>query len=80
MVWYRVVPLKRDHLYKILGENIRTERTRVGLTQEELAEKADLSRNYIGNVERAEYNITVETLAQIAKALNLTVHDLTRGI
>lgn len=65
---------------KILGETIRTERIRAGLTQEQLAEKADLARNYIGNVERAEYKITVETLAQIAKALNFTVHDLTRGI
>lgn len=65
---------------KILGETIRAERKKAGLTQERLAEKADLARNYIGNVERAEYQITVETLARIAKALNLTVHDLTRGI
>jgi transcriptional regulator with XRE-family HTH domain len=65
---------------KILGEAIRTERIKAGLTQEKLAEKADLARNYIGNIERAEYKITVETLAKIAKALKLTVHDLTRGI
>ena len=65
---------------KILGETIRAERVKAGLTQEQLAEKADLARNYIGNVERAEYNITVEALARIAKGLNLTVHDLTRGI
>lgn len=65
---------------KILGEVIRAERMKAGLTQEELAEKADLARNYIGNVERAEYKVTVETLAKIAKALDLTVHDLTRGI
>jgi len=52
----------------------------LGWSQEKLAEKADLARNYIGNVERAEYKITVETLARIARALNLTIHDLTRGI
>jgi transcriptional regulator with XRE-family HTH domain len=67
-------------VYKILGENIRTARVKAGLSQEQLAEKADLSRNYIGNVERAEYKITVETLARIAKALNLPVHDLMHGI
>lgn len=65
---------------KILGENIRAARVKAGLSQEQLAEKADLSRNYIGNVERAEYKITVETLARIAKALTLPVHDLTHGI
>jgi transcriptional regulator with XRE-family HTH domain len=73
------VPAPRN-LYKILGDNVRTERTQAGLTQEELAEKANLARNYIGNVERAEHRITLETLARIAKALKVTVHDLTRGI
>jgi len=63
-----------------LGENIRVARMKANLSQEDLAEKADLSRNYIGNVERAEYQITVEALARIAKALKLTIHDLTRGI
>lgn len=79
LVWYSAVPLNRD-LYKTLGKNIRAERTKAGFTQEQLAEKADLARNYIGNVERAEHKITLETLARIAKALNLRVHDLTRGI
>jgi transcriptional regulator with XRE-family HTH domain len=73
------VPATRD-LYKTLGETVRTQRIKAGLTQEELAEKANLARNYIGNIERAEYKITLEALARIAKALKLTVHDLTRGI
>jgi transcriptional regulator with XRE-family HTH domain len=59
---------------------IRAERLKAGWTQEQLAEKASMARNYIGNVERAEYKITLEALARIAKALKLTVHDLTRGI
>jgi transcriptional regulator with XRE-family HTH domain len=70
----------KPSISKILGETIRAERIKAGLTQEQLAEKADLARNYIGNVERAEYKVTVETLAQIARALGLSVHDLTRGI
>ena len=52
----------------------------VSVSSQADTEKADLARNYIGNVERAEYKITVETLVRIAKGLNLTVHDLTRGI
>ncbi len=70
----------RGNLYKILGETIRAERIKAGLSQEQLAEKADLARNSIGNIERAEYKVTVETLARIAKALNLRVSDLTHDI
>lgn len=68
------------NVYKILGANVRAARIKAGFSQEQLAEKADLSRNYIGNVERAEYKVTVEALARIAKALNLRVSDLTRDI
>ena len=59
-----------------LGETIRAKRIKAGLSQEKLAEKADLARNYIGNIERAEYKVTVETLARIAKALGVRVRDL----
>jgi len=61
---------------KILGETIRAKRIKAGLSQEKLAEKADLARNYIGNIERAEYKVTVEALARIAKALGVRVCDL----
>jgi transcriptional regulator with XRE-family HTH domain len=67
-------------LYQILGEAIREERIRSRLSQEELAEKANLTRNYIGQIERAEKRIHLETLAKIARALKLRVSDLTRGI
>lgn len=71
---------KKRNLYKILGNTIRSERQKAGLTQEQLAEKADLARNYIGNVERAENKVTLDTLARIATALKLTIHDITRGL
>ena len=71
----RLVPSNRN-LYKILGETIRAERLKAGLSQEQLAEKADLTRNYIGDIERAEKKITLETLAKIAKALKCRVRDL----
>ncbi len=70
----------RNNISKILGEAIRTERIKAGLSQEKLAEKAGLARNYIGNIERAEYKVTVETLALIAKALKVRVRDLVNGI
>jgi transcriptional regulator with XRE-family HTH domain len=55
----------------IVGDNIRELRYKLNVSQEKLAEYADLHRNYIGMVERAEVNITVESLTQIAKALHV---------
>ena len=67
-------------LYRIVGETIRGERKRAGLSQEELAEKADLNRNYIGEIERAEKKITLETLQRIGKVLKLRITDLLAGL
>ena len=67
-------------LYRIVGETIRIERKKAGLSQEELAEKADLNRNYVGEIERAEKKITLETLQRIAKALRLRITDLVAGL
>ena len=63
-------------IYQFVGEAIRVERKKAGLSQEELAEKVNLTRNYIGAIERAERKITLETLAKIAKALKRRVRDL----
>jgi transcriptional regulator with XRE-family HTH domain len=67
-------------LYQILGEKIRNERLQSGYSQEKLAEKANLTRNYIGQIERAEKRIHLETLAKIAKALKVRVRDLVADI
>jgi len=64
-------------IYRSLGAKVRAKRKRLHLSQEELAEKADLTRNYIGDVERAEKKVTVETLAKIARALKCRVRELT---
>jgi transcriptional regulator with XRE-family HTH domain len=70
------ISVARSKIYQIVGETIRTRRRRIRMSQEKLAEKADLNRNYIGEIERAEKNITLETLEKIAKALGVRVHDL----
>jgi len=67
-------------IYRLLGETVRARRKKARLSQEQLAEKADLTRNYIGDIERAEKKITLETLAKIAKALRCRVRDLTWDI
>jgi transcriptional regulator with XRE-family HTH domain len=67
-------------LYQILGETVREKRVRAGLSQEDLAEKANLTRNYIGQIERAEKRIHLETLAKIAKALKVRVRELVADV
>ena len=61
---------------KTLGQTIRLKRENLGLTQNEVAEKAGLDRNYIGMVERGERNPSYLSLIKIAKGLNLTVYQL----
>lgn len=63
---------------KILGENIRTHRRNMKWSQEKLAEKADLHHNYIGDIERGEENVSVDTLTRIATALKVRLSDLVR--
>jgi transcriptional regulator with XRE-family HTH domain len=65
---------------RTVGQNIRNYRKQAFLSQEQLAERADLSYKYVGEVERAQENISLDALFRIAKALKVTVEDLTRGI
>lgn len=58
------------------GGKVRQERLTKGWSQEELANHAGLHRTYIGMIERAEKNITLENIAKIAQALDLEVVDL----
>ncbi|MDO8639314.1 MAG: helix-turn-helix transcriptional regulator [bacterium] len=53
------------------GEKVREERHKLGLSQEELASRAGVHRTYIGMIERAEKNITLENIEKIAKALEI---------
>lgn len=68
----------REHR-RILGQTIRSSREKAGFTQEKLAEKAELTGKYLGEVERGIVNISVDALVRIARALRVRVNDLTRG-
>lgn len=58
------------------GENVRKIRLEKGLSQEQLASFAELHRTYIGMIERAEKNITINNIEKIANALNVEVKKL----
>jgi len=61
------------------GQRVREERLKQGLSQEQLAELAGVHRTYIGMIERAEKNITLENIEKLAKALNLKPEELLRS-
>ena len=57
------------------GNKVRKERMKLGLSQEELAERAGVHRTYIGMIERAEKNATIESIEKIAKALKISIAE-----
>ena len=61
-----------------LGMALRKKREALGFSQEELAEKIDCHRNYVGLVERGDYNVTVEMVARFGEALGCRASDIIR--
>lgn len=61
---------------KLFGDKVREIRKEKGLSQEQLAYKADLHRTYIGMIERAEKNITLTSIEKIANALDVDITKL----
>ena len=62
--------------YRALGSRIKKRRLELNLTQEKLAEKVDLSAVYIGQIERGERKMTIDTLVKLANSLNTSVEEL----
>jgi transcriptional regulator with XRE-family HTH domain len=65
---------------KVLGETIRSYRKEAGVSQETLAEKADLHHNYVGELERGEKAATIDTIVKVAKALGIRPSSLLRDL
>ncbi|MGE7948169.1 helix-turn-helix domain-containing protein [Lysinibacillus sp. NPDC093688] len=67
------------NLTKVVGERIRFLRKERGLSQEELAYRASLHNTYIGQLERGEKNATIESVAKVCAALEITLEELFDG-
>lgn len=66
----------RNKFLKELGCEIAKQRNLLGISQEELADKADLDRTYISGIERGKRNISVYTLKKIYKALEMNINSV----
>lgn len=62
--------------YASLGQRIRSERKKLAMTQEKIAEMIGVSDAYIGQIERGERSLTLDTLIDLANILGVTVDYL----
>jgi transcriptional regulator with XRE-family HTH domain len=65
---------------KNFGRRIKELRVLRGWSQEELATEADISKNYIGEIERGENNVSMHYIARLAHAFDLSLADLFSGL
>jgi transcriptional regulator with XRE-family HTH domain len=65
---------------RILGDAVRTQRKRLKMTQEKLAEKTGLSVIFISLLENGHRTVSVDALLRIAKALGIRAADLMSGL
>lgn len=67
---------KNNEINKLFGKKLRLLRMSKGLSQEELGLQSGIHRTYIGQIERAEKNITIQNVYRIAKTLELDIREL----
>jgi transcriptional regulator with XRE-family HTH domain len=58
------------------GKTVREIRLELGLSQEKLAQKVKVSRNFLGSVERGESSLSLEVAERFAKAVDIRLSDL----
>jgi len=61
----------RENLRDVIADNVRRLRKARGLSQEGLADLCGLHRTYVGSIERAERNLSVDNIAKLATALGI---------
>lgn len=65
-----------DERMVAFGKRVREVRKSKGISQEGLAEMADIDRSYMGNIERGEKNVTLKKAYEISDALEIEIYDL----
>ena len=67
---------RKRNVRQIFGQNLRRKRETLGISQEDLGEKAGLHRTYIGSVERGERNVSIDNMERLAVAVGSTIEQL----
>lgn len=70
----------KDRALRKFGLNVARAREACGLSQDKLAEKADIDRTYLSGIERGVRNPGIRTVLSLARALGIGVEDLCKGV
>lgn len=68
--------MEKEEIIRIFAENVRVERARRRLTQEKLAEMADITPEYLARIEKEKYSPSLVVIVKLALALNVSVDTL----
>ncbi len=68
--------MDKEILLKKFGKNVKIERIKKDLTQEQLAEIMNVSQNYIANIERGKANMSLAKIYELSKFLNVNIEKL----
>jgi transcriptional regulator with XRE-family HTH domain len=63
---------------KVFAAALRKARNELGLSQEELADEARVHRTYVGQLERAEKNVSIDSMQKLADAVGKPLWELLR--
>ena len=68
-----------DDLLAAIGKRLRTARETIGISQEELASRAEINTSYLSQIERGLKEPSLSVLSRLAEGVNMTVTDLFTG-
>lgn len=70
----------QDDLLLVLGAAVKAQRSKLNLSQEQLADICDFDRTYISLIERGKRNISFSNLKKLSQGLQITISELTKEI
>lgn len=62
------------------GQRLRELRKKAGFSQEQFAQRCELDRTYVGGIERGERNLSLRNIEVLARALDVTISELMKGL
>lgn len=68
--------MNKETLLKKFGKNVKIERVKKDLTQEQLAEVMGVSQNYVASIEGGKENMSLGKILELSKALEIDIEDL----
>ena len=68
--------MNKEALLKKFGKNVKIERIKKDLTQEQLAEIMGVSQKYVASIERGKENMSLGKILELSKSLNVDIETL----